>query len=77
MYAGNDHLLRVGPFIIVRRYNYDFHPNHTATGQRGQETLEISEFLRSLLRSDAQAGPTGRCPPDGYDGIVDARFAMQ
>jgi hypothetical protein len=24
---------------------------HTATAQRGQETLEISEFLRGLLRS--------------------------
>src|SRR6266481_3436681 len=23
--------------------------------------------LRSLLRSDTQAGPTRRCPPDGYD----------
>jgi hypothetical protein len=50
---------------------------HTATAQPGRETLEISEFFRGLLRSDTQAGPTRRCPPDGYDGIVDARFAMQ
>jgi hypothetical protein len=40
---------------------------HTATGQPSRETLEISEFFRSLLRSDTQAGPTRRCPPDGYD----------
>ena len=32
-----------------------------------RETLEISEFFRSLLRSDIQAGPRRRCPPDGYD----------
>src|SRR3954452_15364018 len=34
------------------------------TGQPGRETLEISEFFRSLLRSNALAGPTSRCPPD-------------
>ncbi|MEA2959518.1 MAG: hypothetical protein QOJ58_5458 [Alphaproteobacteria bacterium] len=27
----------------------------------------ISEFFRSLLRSDTQAGPTRLCPPDRYD----------
>ena len=54
----------------------DFHPEKTATGLPSRETLEISEFLRSLLRSDAQTGPTRRCPPDGYD-IVDPRFAMR
>jgi hypothetical protein len=42
-------------------------PKHTATGQPSRETLEISKFFRSLLRSDTQAGPTRRCPPDGYD----------
>src|SRR6266513_2871519 len=35
--------------------------------QPSRETLEISEFFRSLLRSDTQAGPTRQCPPDGYD----------
>jgi hypothetical protein len=54
----------------------DFHPEKTATGLPSRETLEISEFFRSLLRSDTQAGPTGRCPPDGYE-IADPRFAMQ
>lgn len=40
---------------------------HPATGQPCREALEISEFFGSLLSSDTQAGPTRRCPPDGYD----------
>jgi hypothetical protein len=48
---------------------------HTATAQPGRETLEVSEFFRSLLRSDTQAGPTRRCPPDGY-GVSSMRVSQ-
>lgn len=50
---------------------------HIATDQPTRQTLEISEFSRGLLRSDTQGAPAKRCPPDEYDGIVDARSAMQ
>ena len=38
---------------------------HPATGQPSRETREILEVFRHLLRSDARAGPTKQCPPDG------------
>jgi hypothetical protein len=47
---------------------------HLTTGQHCRGALEISEFFGSLLRSDIQAGPTRRRPPDGHDV---SRFARQ
>src|SRR5215467_3974801 len=54
-----------------------FPPEETATGLPSREILEISEFFRSLLTSNALAGRTRRCPADGYDIVDHPRFAMQ
>jgi hypothetical protein len=48
MCAGNDHLLRVGPFIIARRYTYLLFPNQHRAGPDARRNAEMLRQVRGI-----------------------------